>query len=145
MRSRSCTAVLIVFFLLAFTSCVTPAEISKQEYGALIQAVSFSAEKVIGEYGEKIPPDFSATQFMEVIKDKVPPSHYRVLKKFPLEIKPKGSYYLLLAFNPKDHSLILFHYSCGKAKPGAILNEPGKYDINNLDLYDKCKTPAPKN
>jgi hypothetical protein len=34
--------------------------------------------------------------------------------------------------------LIMFHYSCSP-EPGRVIAQPGKYDIDNLDLYDTCK------
>ena len=52
---------------------------------------------------------------------------------------PKEGYYLLLVFDPKDNALILFSYSCEPGAEGRVLEEPGKYDVNNLQLYDKCK------
>jgi hypothetical protein len=52
----------------------------------------------------------------------------------------KGSYYLILIIAPKSNAIILFDYSCTPAVDGPVLLEPDKYNVNNIDSYDTCKT-----
>jgi hypothetical protein len=73
-----------------------------------------------------------------LIEGKIPREYYATLKKYLLEMRPKGSYYLLLVFDPESKTLILFDYSCTPEVDGPVLLEPRKYDIKNLELYDKC-------
>lgn len=105
-----------------------------------MSAVTFSSDKVIGEYGDKIPADFSADKFMEFVKNRIPEDYYKALTAYSLEVKPKGSYYLLLVIDFKSKSVILFDFSCTPEADGPVLLEPDKYDLNNIDLYDKCNT-----
>ena len=131
--------ILLVFVVCSVGSCASLSEHQKREYGILESAVTFSADKVIGEYGDRIPDDFSAGKFMEFVKDKIPRDYYEALNKYDKEIRPKRTYYLLLVFDPVSKTLILFDYSCTPEVDGPVLLEPGKYDVNRLELYDKCK------
>ena len=104
-----------------------------------MSAVAFSAEKVIGVYGENIPNDFSEMDFINLVKPRIPEDYYGVLKKYPLKVEPKGNYYLLLVFDPKTKDIILFDYSCTPKVDGPVLLDPVKYDVNKIDSFDKCK------
>jgi hypothetical protein len=132
----------ITFFIIVIfytNSCIAISASQKQEYGALMSAVTWSASAVIGEYGHAIPEDFNREQFLEVVQDKIPPRSYSILGSYPIKVVPKKGYYLLLVYDPQDNSLILFDYSCTTADvDGPVLLEPEKYDLNNLQLYDKC-------
>jgi hypothetical protein len=135
-RFLAVACLIIVFFYV--NSCIALSQSQNQEYGALISAASWSAAAVIGEYGHAIPQDFDQQQFLAVVKDKIPPRSYRILTRYPIEIIPKNGYYLMLVYDPEDNSLILFDYSCTSEVDGPVLLEPDKYDVNNLQLYDKC-------
>lgn len=136
---RKCLyAVVLVILVFSSSYCFAFSEEQKREYGILMSAVTFSSDKVIGEYGDRIPDDFSAGKFMQFIKNKIPKDYYEVLKKYSIEIQPKGSYYLLLVFSSDNKALILFDYSCTPGADGPVLLEPKKYNINNIDLYDRC-------
>jgi hypothetical protein len=132
---------LYVFVLLSLVLClICCAGVSHKKdlnYGILISAVTFSADKVIGEYGDVIPDDFDKNKFLEVVKDKIPQEYFHELTNDDFDVYPKGSYYLLIAYN--DKSIILFDYSCTPEADGPVLNEPSKYDVDNLDQYDQCK------
>ncbi len=129
---------LLVFVICLVGSCASLSEHQRREYGTLESAVTFSADKVIGEYGNSIPDDFSAEKFMGLVKDKIPKNYYEALKKHRLEVRAKGAYYLLLIFVPETNSLILFDYSCTPEVDGPVLLSPGKYNLDRLELYDKC-------
>ena len=128
-----------VFILVIFSvnACVTLLEEQKKEYGLLESAVTFSSDKVIGEYGDVIPDDFDGNKFLQLVKDKIPEDYYGALMKYNLNIFPKGSYYLLIAYDGKR--LILFDYSCTAEVDGPVLLEIEKYDLDHLELYDNCK------
>jgi hypothetical protein len=130
----------LLFFTLLFSAgCVTLPTIPREEYEVLCSAASASSSAVIGEYGENVPPDFSAEKFMGLVEGKIPASYFAALQKFSLEVRPKAGYYLLLVFDPDTKSLILFDYSCTPAPDGQVLWEPAKYDRKNLERYDPCK------
>lgn len=131
--------ILLVFVVCSVGSCASLSEHQKREYGILESAVTFSADKVIGEYGDRIPDDFSGEQFMKLVESKIPKDYYEALQKYVIEIKPKQIYYLLLIYDPVSKALILFDYSCTPGVDGPVLLEPGKYDVNRLELYDKCR------
>lgn len=132
---------IVIFVLISCSSVlVLPSEEQRREYGLLLSAVTFSSDKVIGEYDDAIPKNFDEAKFMDLIKDKIPEDYYDALKRYKIFVEPKGSYYLLLIRNPESNAVILFDYSCTPEADGPILLEPGKYDLNNLDLYDTCKT-----
>jgi hypothetical protein len=138
-RKQISLVILLMLALCSAGSCVSLSERQKREYGILESAVTFSADKVIGEYGDRIPDDFSAGKFMALVKDKIPKDYYEVLKKHSLEVRPKQSYYLLLLFDPDTKALILFDFSCTAKVDGPVLLEPGKYRLENIDAYDACK------
>ncbi len=141
MRKKLATIpILLIIFLSA--SCVTLREQQKSEYGQLMTAVTMSSDKVYGEYGDNIPDDFTGEKFMAFIKDQIPEEFYNTLRKYRIEIRPKGSYYLLLVSDLKNGKIILFDYSCTVEPDGRVWLEPDKYDLNNLDQYDTCK-PKP--
>jgi len=131
--------ILLVFALLSAGSCASLSEYQKRQYGILGSAVTFSADKVIGEYGDRIPDDFSVEKFMAFVKDKIPKDYYEALKKYSLEVRPKQSYYLLLIFDPDTEALVLFDFSCTSKVDGPVLLEPEKYRLENIDVYDACK------
>lgn len=128
-----------VFILVIFSvnACVTLLEEQKKKYGLLESAVTFSSDKVLGEYGDAIPDDFDSNTFLQLVKDKIPEDYYGALKKYNLNIFPTGNYYLLKAYD--DKRLILFDYSCTTEIDGPVLLEIEKYDLDHLELYDKCK------
>jgi len=125
---------LTVFFI---CSCATIEEHRKQEYGILKSAVTFSSDKVIGEYGDQIPADFDDQRFMDLVSDKIPEDYLDALKKHKLEVDPRGWYYLIKVY--RDGTLILFDYSCTIELDGPVLECPGALDLSDIDNYDKCK------
>ena len=136
-RKRFFSALLVLVFLLG--SCATSSESKRREYGVLMSAVTFSADKVIGEYGDKIPENFTGDVFMVFIKGRVPDDYYDSIRKHTIELIPKGSYYLLLVRDPCDGTLILFDYSCTTEADGPLLLEPTGYDVKNIEQYDRCR------
>lgn len=138
-KTRPGAAFAAILVISVLISCATTSEVRKEKYGGLESAVMFSADKVIGEYGDAMPEDFSGTTFMAFIKGRIPNSYYEALTEYQVAVKPMGSYYLLLAYDQVTYSLILFDYSCTPEVDGPILLEPGKYDINHLELYDNCR------
>jgi hypothetical protein len=131
------TLVLVVF--VSSSGCASFSEEQRSKYDILGSSVSASSYAVIGEFADAIPPDFTVDKFMQLIEKNIPENYYKALKKYSLDIKPKGSYYLLLVIDPKTNNLILFDYSCTPEPDGLVLLNPDKYDLNNLDLYDTCK------
>ncbi len=139
MKRQLSAIILLAFVVFLAGSCASLSEFQKREYGILESAVMFSADKVIGEYGDSIPDDFSAEKFMELLKNRIPKNYYEALEKYDKEVRSRGTYYLLLVFDSGTKTLILFDYSCTPEVDGPVLLEPGKYDANRLELYDKCK------
>jgi hypothetical protein len=121
-------------------SCIAISEDRKQDYSSLKTAVTLSKLAIKGKFGHNIPPEFNAGEFLQAVKDGIPENSYDALEKYHLQVIPKDGYYLIEVFDPQDNSLILFSYSCETGAEGRILEEPGKYDVNHLELYDKCKT-----
>lgn len=132
--------ILLTFSIIVSTSCATIYEKQRNEYGDLTSAVTLSSDKVFGEYDEAIPDEFNGEKFMQFIKDKIPGRYYEVLEKYSIEVRPKGTYYLIIITDPRTKKVVLFDYSCTLEPDGRVWLEPDKYDLNNLDLYDKCKT-----
>ena len=139
MKKQILVTLLAILTILTLSNCLDKAEEQKKEYGILKTAVTFASDKAIGEYGDKIPADLTAEKFLEFLKKRIPEEHYEALKKYSLEIRPKGSYYLLLVYDPETKALILFDYSCTTEADGPVLEQPDKYDVNKLELYDTCK------
>jgi len=136
-KRRYLYLVILVFLIFCVGFCAIVTHKGKPNYGVLISAVTFSSDKVIGEYGDAIPADFDKNKFLSVVKDKIPQEYFDELKRDDIYVYPKGRYYLLVVYDNK--SIILFDYSCTPEADGPVLNEPGKYDVNNLDQYDQCK------
>jgi len=131
--------IIVAFALLLFSSvsCATLAEERQREYGMLESAVTFSSDKVIGEFGDRIPDDFDSPKFMALVRDKIPHDYYAVLLRYKIGVSPKGSYYLLIV--NENGVIILFDYSCSPEVDGPVLLAPGKYDLDHLEKYDTCK------
>jgi hypothetical protein len=136
-RLLSFTCIIIIF--LYASACIALSDAQKQEYTLLKSAVTYSKLAIKGKYGHHFPPGFNAEKFMVVVKDKIPENSYDTLEKYHLQVIVKDGYYLLKVIDPKNNALILFSYSCVPGAEGLVLEEPGKYDVNNLQLYDKCK------
>jgi hypothetical protein len=109
------------------------------DYGLLGSAATSCASVTIGIYGDTIPDDFSREKLLSVCENQIPENYFSVLKKYPCDVKPKASYYLLLIYDLENKDLIMFHYSCS-SEPGRVIAQPGKYDLNNLDPYDTCES-----
>jgi hypothetical protein len=126
----------LIFLITCLSACAfdrhcTP---SPEEYGLLQSAVTFSADKVFGEYDETIPGNFTADGFKGLVKDKIPASYFKELEKYALTITPKGTHYFLTVTCPGDNSLLLFDYSCTPEVDGPVYLNPGKYDL----VMDPC-------
>jgi hypothetical protein len=134
-------SILFVLFFSASlaTGCATPPQAGADEYDVLGSAVSASSYAIIGEYGVSVPDNLTVKEFLAVSEKNVPKSYFSVLKKYRLEVKPMGSYYLLLVYAPGTDALILFDYSCTPQPDGMVLRNPSGYDTNDLDRYDPCK------
>lgn len=129
----------MILFVSASSSCAALSQDQRLEYGILGSAITFSSDKVIGDYGDIIPNDFNEDAFMKFVKYKIPEDYYEVLKKYRLDVKPRGSYYLLLVINPHNSAVILFDFSCTPEVDGPVLLDPVKYDVKYIETYDKCK------
>ena len=138
MRRNLSTIFILIIFLSFLIGCRSAYEINRSEYDTLGSAVAASSYAVIGEYGENIPSDLS-NKFINVIEKNIPENYFNEIKKYTVEIKPKGSYYLLLILLPETKDIILFDYSCTPEPDGLVLLETNKYDLKNIDLYDPCK------
>jgi len=123
------------------TSCASHSEVIKRQYGVLGSAVTFSADKIAGEYGDLIPDNLDNTVFLEIVRDKIPADYYEALQNYGLLIAPKKTYYLLKAYERDSNKLILFDYSCTPELDGPVLLSPQEYDTEHLEKYDKCRQP----
>ena len=128
--------ILFLVALVLVSSCAILSENKKEDYGILKSAVMFSADKVIGEYGDEIPDDFNHEKFMVLMENKIPEDYYLALKKYKLSVSPKGYYYLLEAF--QKGTMILFDYSCTPELDGPILSSEKKFNLEKLEEYDPC-------
>lgn len=127
--------------VLVFTSigkCGTISEKTRTEYGHLKTAIETSASVIKGEYGKKLPAEFDTSKFLQEVEGKIP--FYSELSKYSIIVQSKGNYYLLIAKSPDKKSIILFDFSCSTQVDGLVYLYPEKYDTNNLDQYDPCKT-----
>ena len=136
MRKRLFRAAFLVIVIFALNACCI-SECHKKEYGLLESAVTFSSDKVYGEYGENIPDDFDGVKFLALVKDKIPEDYYESLKGYSLEVISRESYYLLKVYD--KGVLILFDYSCTQALDGPVFANPGIYDVTHIEIYDKCR------
>ncbi len=137
MKRRLAISIYLIIFVLSSCSCLALSERQKSDYGVLESAVTFASDKVIGEYGDNVPDDFDSVKFLILVKDKIPADYYKAFKKHQIKVSPKRTYYLLEIYD-KTH-LILFDYSCTPEIDGTVLVIPEKYDLQHLELYDKCK------
>lgn len=128
----------LLIFLVVLSGCATLSKnLTNEHYGKLCSAALISADKVNGTFRGHIPPDFDAAQFLALVKTKIPDDYYSEYKGKTIKVDSRGTYYLLKIYD--DHeSLILFDYSCTPEIDGPVLRDPGKYDLTNLDQYDKC-------
>lgn len=138
MKKRLFFAVIFITYISFFTSCATIQEIQKSECNILGSAVSAASYAIIGEYGDFIPSDLP-DKFLSVIEKKIPNDYLKELKKYQLDIKPKGSYYLLIVIHTETQSIILFDYSCTPEPDGMVCLDLGKYDLNNIGFYNTCE------
>jgi hypothetical protein len=131
--------------IISLCFCAGTLEHQKKEYGILMTASHDAAIAVKGEYPDEIPEYFSDLKFREFLKGRISHDYYEVLERYPLELQPKGTYYLLLVLDPRGRDVILFDFSCTVEVDGPVLRYPGKYDLTNIDLYDTCKGSESKN
>jgi hypothetical protein len=129
---------LALLFVVFIHACAAIGTVNMDDYGLLGSAATSCASVTIGVYADAIPDDLSREKLLSACKNQIPENYFAVLKKYPSDVQSKGSYYLLRIFDLDNKDLIMFHYSCS-SEPGRVIAQPGKYDINNLDLYDTCK------
>jgi len=137
MKRRLFLTIYLVLLVFSLISCSGLSEKQKTDYGLLCSSVTFSSDKVVGIYVDRIPDDLNGIKFLQLVKDKIPKDYYDALEKFRIVVIPKGTYYLLKVYN--GNALILFDYSCNTGVEGKVLLSPKEYDLNHLDIYDKCK------
>lgn len=137
------TSLFAGLLLVACTSaaCASHPEIIKRQYGIFESAVTFSADKIAGEYGDSIPDNLDNAVFLNIVRDKIPSDYYEALQNYGLVIVPKKTYYLLKAYDLESNKLILFDYSCSPEVDGPVLLSPQDYDTEHLEKYDKCGQP----
>ncbi|MBI4739102.1 hypothetical protein HY772_06090 [Candidatus Woesearchaeota archaeon] len=137
---RRISVVLILLILTSsFANCASLTESRKEAYGVLGSATTACRSAMIGKYGDAIPDDITAEQYLETCKGNISKTYYKALQEQSLDIESKKTYYLLKVYDPDTKSLILFDYSCTVEPDGKILDNPGMYDVNHLELYDPCK------
>lgn len=131
-------SIILLLTVVIVHGCATIGKVDMDDYGLLGSAATACASVTIGIYADTIPDDLSREKLLSVCENQIPENYFAVLKKYPSDVKPKGSYYLLFVYDLNNKDLIMFHYSCS-SEPGRVIANPGKYDVNNLDLYDTCK------
>lgn len=133
----------IPFFLfilvLSLTACASLSEKREKEYGLLKTAVTYSADKIKGEFGRQMPDTLDEGTFLRVVHGKIPDGYYKELTNYFLVVVPKGRYYLLKAYDKTTYDLVLFDYSCTPEPDGLVLEEPTKFDLAHIESYDPCK------
>ena len=129
----------LLLVVCTLAACASHSELIRRQYGILGSAVTFSADKIAGEYGDSIPDTLDNTTFLQVVRDKIPADYYEALQGYNLVVVPKGSYYLLKAYDRESNQLILFDFSCTPEVDGPALLSPKEYNTDNLDQYDKCR------
>jgi hypothetical protein len=132
----------LLLVVCTFAACASHSELIRRQYGILGSAVTFSADKIAGEYGDLIPDSLDNTVFLEIVRDKIPADYYEALRNHGLEIIPMKTYYLLKAYGRESNKLILFDYSCTPEVDGPVLSSPQEYDTEHLEKYDKCRQPG---
>jgi len=137
--NKNLLIIFVSLFAVTSVSCSTIRELKEKEYGVLVSAVLSSAEKTTGKYSGNLPDDFDRNALMNLVKDKIPREYYKELERHYIDVEPKGDYYLLKAYDSPGTNMILFDYSCTPKLDGNVWEEPGKYDLNRLELYDECK------
>lgn len=138
-RKPASLAVALLLLVCTSSSCFSQTEALRRQYGVFGSAVTFSADKIAGEYGDSIPDTLDNTAFLRIVRDKIPADYYEALQGYNLVVVPKGTYYLLKAYDRESNQLILFDFSCTPGVDGPVLLFPKEYDTNNLDQYDKCR------
>lgn len=135
-RRRLFAGICSIILASLLASCVTTSERAKRDYGLLESAVTFSSDKVYGEYAENIPDDFDGAKFISFVKGRIPEDYYDALISHEIAVVPMKSYYLLKVFD--KGVIILFDYSCTPGVDGPVLTNPGKYDLSHIEKYDSC-------
>lgn len=139
MRRSRLNALVILCIFLVCASCITTGERHEKDYGMLVTAVMNAPFAVKGVYPGDLPADFSSTTFLQVIKGKIPDNSFSELSHYDLQVIPKGRYYLLIVREPSTGTIVLFDYSCTFNVDGKVFESTEQYDLNHLELYDKCK------
>jgi hypothetical protein len=129
----------LLLVVCTFAACASQSELLRRQYGVLESAVTFSADKIAGEYGDSIPDTLDNTTFLQIVRDKIPADYYDALQGYDLVIVPKGTYYLLKAYDRESNQFILFDFSCTPEVDGPVLLSPKEYNTDDLDQYDKCR------
>jgi hypothetical protein len=119
-------------------SCAAQTRINKNDYELLKTAAYTSSYAIIGEYGDNIPDDLNTERFLQIAQKKIPAFYYAEFKKYDLEVTPMKTYYLLKAYDPETHKLILYDYSCTEYTDGNILDE--LQQNSQPENSDPCKT-----
>jgi hypothetical protein len=132
-------AIIVIVSFILLSGCAGVQTARSDEYEILGSGVSTCSFAMIGKYGDTMPSVITATEFLEVCKANTPDKYYAVIKKYPMEIRSKGRYYLLLVYDQDSKDIILFDYSCTPQPDGKVLTNRGKHDLLNLDLYDPCE------
>lgn len=138
MKEHLFFTVIFAIYFFFISGCATAQKIQKSECSILGSAVSAASSAVIGEYGDTISSDLP-DKFLSSLEKKIHDDYFKELKKYQLDVKPKGSYYLLVVRHQETKSIILFDYSCTPEPDGMVCLEPDKYNLNNLDLYNTCE------
>ena len=140
MKKRVLSLTCVIIVVLYASSCIALSEAQKQEYDSLKTAVTYPSFPSRESSAMTFRLSLTPRNFWRWSRIKFHDDSYEVLQKYRLQVIPKEGYYLIEVFDPKDNSLILFSYSCETGAEGRVWEEPGKYDVNHLELYDKCKT-----
>ncbi|MGO9531087.1 MAG: hypothetical protein ACLP3B_07885, partial [Syntrophobacteraceae bacterium] len=90
-KKYSAVIIFCLFLAVSAASCAALPGGEQKDYGLLKTAVTFSADKIMGEFGDHIPGDLDAEMFLRTVHGKIPDDFYKALTGYSLVVVPKGS------------------------------------------------------
>jgi hypothetical protein len=141
--------VILIFILTiassSFYGCA-PVYVEKtDEYGGVKTAILNASDKIYGKYPNGNLHDLTLEKYKQILQEEVsqgnyPKKHYEQIEEASLYLETENNCLFVFNCDPKSNALIFCDFSCSD-KPDHIYSpiEQLSCDMNNRDLYDRCK------
>jgi hypothetical protein len=89
-----------------------------------------------GNYADIISKTLGGSGLLSTAKNETPRGSLNIFRNYRFEINPRGNYYDLKIIDNREWTL--FDYTCTLELGSTVFMIPGRFDLNDIGIYNKC-------